>query len=61
MALVDSLEQQAKQIEEMMGRAEIYSDGQKIKELKKKLEQNRNSQAELLNEWENIETAINSP
>ncbi|MCL2793429.1 MAG: hypothetical protein FWD87_10095, partial [Spirochaetaceae bacterium] len=58
MSLVDDLEQKAKHIEEMMGKVEFYSDGQKIKELKESLQQNRASQAELLNEWENVEATI---
>ena len=60
MALVDDLDQKAKQIEEMMGKVEFYSDGQKIKELKESLRQNKNTQVELLSEWESIEAAINS-
>ena len=60
MALVDALEQEAKEIEELMGKPEVYSDGQKIKELKETLRQNKNNQAALVSEWENIEAAINS-
>ncbi|MCL2705842.1 MAG: ATP-binding cassette domain-containing protein [Spirochaetaceae bacterium] len=60
MVLVDDLDQKAKQIEEMMGKVEFYSDGQKIKELKESLRQNKNTQVELLSEWESIEAAINS-
>ena len=60
MVLVDDLEQKAKQIEEMMGQVEFYSDGQKMKELKENLQKNKNSQAELLWEWESVEAALNS-
>jgi len=60
MVLVDNLEQQSKKIEEMMGMVEYYSDGQKIKELKESLQQNKNKEAELLFEWESIEAALNS-
>ena len=60
MVLVDAFEQKAKQIEEMMGQVEYYSDGQKMKELKDTLQQNKNTQAELLCEWESVEAALNS-
>ncbi|MCL2294020.1 MAG: ABC-F family ATP-binding cassette domain-containing protein [Spirochaetes bacterium] len=60
MLLADDLEQKAKQIEEMMLKEEFYADGQKIKELKENLRENKNRQTELLAEWEKVEAAINS-
>jgi len=55
---IDALEKEAAEFEEKMSLSEYYSDGQKMKDLKAGLDENKKNQFKLMGEWENLELLL---